>query len=40
MMGLGANFTLREAASSVNSYAVTMISIRTHSVLKTNSFYR
>ena len=42
MMGLGANFLMRKVASSANSYAivVTMISIRTHSVLKKGSFYR
>ena len=40
MMGLGANFTMREVASSASSYAVTMISFRTYSVLKIHSFYR
>ena len=44
MMGLGANFIMKGVASSANSYGnmviVTMISIRTYSVLKTHSFYR
>ena len=39
MMGLGANFAMREVVSTANSCAVTMIFIRTHSVLKTHSFY-
>ena len=40
MMELGANFAMREVVSTANSCAnVTMIFIRTHSVLKTHSFY-
>ena len=39
MMGLGANFTMREVASSANSYANCHYDIRTHSVglLKTHT---
>ena len=41
MMGLCVNFTLREVPPVLTAMLVfTVISIRTHSVLKTHSFYR
>ena len=41
MMGLGASFTMREVASRPTAMLiVTMISIRTHSLLKIHSFNR